>query len=335
MSGILDSKSRVLDTIVTTEGKRQLARGGLDVRYVTFSDGGTFYKADVASGSQDATKRIYLESCQLPQDDISFQADDDGNVTTFRNSDGVQVSGGRIIDYSFSSVSSSVITGSLQTSNTLTGSSFLNAAETLLAASFDNFSKLRVVATKDNIFEDDGFGAGPNNVTFAINNDRPISDPNQFMTHVGSLDSVFSDPRFSNLPNFKYLPPVNKITDTALNKKVFKTISSDALGNYKPLGRTQAFGLTYAQTMSELAYYQSLGYMKVISFDPTSGDNRLVGQFFEKSFSSLRKLDIIDFGQFNTGNASAPVAHIFFVGKVEVDEKGTDTFLHLFTLVFE
>ena len=41
MSGILDNKSRVLDTVITTEGRRQLAEGGVDIQYVTFTDGAT------------------------------------------------------------------------------------------------------------------------------------------------------------------------------------------------------------------------------------------------------------------------------------------------------
>jgi hypothetical protein len=78
-----------------------------------------------------------------------------------------------------------------------------------------------------------------------------------------------------------------------------------------------------------------LGYSTTIRFDPTSTDNNLVGQFFEISNDKLKKLDIVDYGRLMTGDPSSPVAHVFFVGKTIVDEKGTDTFLHLFTLVFE
>lgn len=335
MSGILDNKSRVLDTVITTEGRRQLSAGGIDIKYVTFTDGTAFYKADLVSGSQDATKRIYLEACQLPQDDITFQADDDGNLQTFRNSDGIQVTGGRILTYSFSATSGSVITGSTQQVSTLVGDGFTQAADALLGSSIDNFRKMRLIATKDKIFEDDGFGLGPDQVTFSISNDRPISNPNQYMTHVSALDSIFSDPRFSHLPNFKYLPPVNKVRDASVDMSDPRVLKRHALATYQPWGRTHVAGLSYKQVAEELRYYQNLGYMQTISFDPTSRDNRLVGQFFEKNFNSLRKLDVIDFGTHQTGNPNAPVSQIFFVGKVEVDGKGTDTFIHLFTMVFE
>jgi hypothetical protein len=335
MSGILDNKSRVIDTVITTEGRRQLARGGIDIKYVTFTDNATFYKADVASGSQDATQRIYFESCQLPQDDITFRADDDGNLHPFRNSDDVALTGGRILDYSFAPVSSSIIFGAKQRSVAVFGDRFADQAETVLASSAQNFSKLQIIATKDKIFEDDGFGMGPDQITFTISNDRPISNPNNHTAHISAIDSIFSDPRFSNQQNFKYLPPVNKISDRSLDRTDHRVMRPFWMAYFRPWGRSHVFGLNYRQTMHELRYYQNLGYMQTISFDPTSRDNRLVGQFFERSFNTLKKLDVIDYGMHQTDNKGAPVAHIFFVGKLEVDEKGTDTFLHLFTLVFE
>lgn len=335
MSGILDSKSRVIDTVITIEGRRQLAEGGIDIKYVSFSDGATFYKADLEHGSEDATKRIYLEACQLPQDDISFLADDGGNLQTFRNSDGVQIAGGRILEYSFQALTSSVLTGSTQTVKPLQGDSFAAQAETLLVSATDNFRKMYLIASKDKVFEDDNFGLGPDKITFTITNDRPIANPNQRTAHIGATDSIFADPRFSHKPNFKYLPPVNKVKDTSIDRSDPRATRQYYLGSYQPWGRTHVEGLSYEQTMHELGYYSDLGYMQTINFDPTSRENTLVGQFFERSYNTLRKLDVIDYGIHSTGNPNAPVAHVFFVGKVEVDDKGTDTFIHLFTLVFE
>lgn len=335
MSGILDNKTRVLDTVITSEGRRQLAFGGINIEYVTFTDGGAFYKADVNSGSQDATQRIYLESCQLPQDDITFQADDDGNLTTFRNSDNVQVSGGRILDYTFQATTSSIITGSTQGVTTLSGDQFTDSVKTLLASSTDNFRKLYLIATKDKIFEDDGFALGPNSISYVITNERPIANQAQQVAHVNAVDSIFADPRFSHMPNFRYLPPINKIADESIDRGDIASTQPFFLGYYIPWGRTHASQLSYKQVMTELQYYADLGYMRTINIDPTSRDNKLVGQFFEKTYNVIKKLDVIDFGTHQTGNPVAPIAQIFFVGKIEVDDKGTDTFLHLFTLVFE
>jgi hypothetical protein len=41
--GILDPNTRIVDTILTVEGRRQLALGGLDVSFYTFNNwGGCF-----------------------------------------------------------------------------------------------------------------------------------------------------------------------------------------------------------------------------------------------------------------------------------------------------
>jgi hypothetical protein len=44
MSGILNTKQRIMDTILTQEGKRQLASGELRLNFITFTDNATFYK---------------------------------------------------------------------------------------------------------------------------------------------------------------------------------------------------------------------------------------------------------------------------------------------------
>lgn len=335
MSGILDSKSRVIDTVITTEGRRQIALGGVDIQYVSFTDGTTFYRPDVASGSQDATTRIYLEACQLPQDEITFRADDGGNLESFRNAAGVNLASGRILEYSFAPLTSSLISAPSQTVIPLHGDSFAGQAERLLTSASDNFKKLYLIATQDKVFDDDQFAMGPSNVTYTIHDDRPLANVNMHTSHITAYDSVHSDPRFSDKRNFKYLPPINKVSDRKLDKSDFRETSLYQLGVFQPLGRTQLFKIGYDQILHELQHYQSQGYAHTINFDPTSNDNQLVGQFFERTGNTLRKLDVIDHGHHNTGNPQAPVAHIFFIGKVEVDEKGTDTFVHLFTLVFE
>lgn len=84
MSGILDSKSRVIDAIITSEGRRQIAEGTFNVSYVTFTDSSVVYQPDSLEGHIDPTNRIYFESCNLPQDQITFEANDDGKLQPFR-----------------------------------------------------------------------------------------------------------------------------------------------------------------------------------------------------------------------------------------------------------
>lgn len=333
MSGILDSKTRIMDTIVTLEGKRQLAQGGINVQYLSFTDGTAFYSPDAVSGSQDATRRVYLEACNLPQDEITFRADDDGNIDPFRNSSGVDVVAGRILTYDFSPVTGAMSSSS-ETVASLNGDDLVAASRLLLGSSIDNLRKMYIISSRDALFDDDQFALGPNDVTYVITDKRPI-DAADSVTHITSRDSVYSDPRFAGKRNFMYMPPVNRINDAAVNRGDAASLRPFQLGTFAPLGGVTRTGLSYKQIMHELGRYGSQGYSHTISFDPTSNENRLVGQFFERSSEGVRKLDVIDNGVHNTGDPVSPLARVFFVGKVVVDEKRTDTFVHLFTLVFE
>lgn len=335
MSGILDNKTRVLDAIITLEGRRQIAAGDLRVEYVSFTDTGTRYAADLVSGSADATSRIFLEACHLPQDQITFEADDSGRLKPFKNQEGIQIKDGQVLAYSFTAPESALVTGSLENVRIMKGDEFASTAGTLLASTLDNFKKMQLIATQDRVFEDDGFGLSTNDIEFMINNTRPISAPGKFAAHINQVESLFNDVRLSNVKNFKYLPPVNKVVKHSVDKTDHRQMAPRQLGHYKPWGRTNVKPLSYAQIKHELGYYEQQGYCKTINIDPTSRDNRIVGQFFEQTYNQLVKLDVIDYGRLCTGNPDAPIAQIFFVGRLMTDDNHTDTFIHLFTLVFE
>jgi hypothetical protein len=320
-----------MDTIVTLEGRRQIASAKLKVEYVSFTDSSTFYKADLVSGSQDASERIYLEQCHLPQDQIAFEADDSGRLQPFRNGSGIAIKDGQILEYSFNALTASVLTGSNQNMRILRGDEFASTAGTLLASSIDNFNKLRLIGTRDLLFEDDGFAVGNKKIEFVIHNDRPLPDATTHVAHLNHMESLYQDVRLSNVANFKYLPPINKIDDRGINKKDHRDTSRYHLGNYQPWGRSHLIGLSPHQLEYELDHYHRMGYSKTITFEPTSIKNRLMCQFFEVNFSVMKKLDIIDYGWYQYQGSRR---HAFFAGKVLNDENGNHTFVHLFTLVF-
>ena len=63
MAGILDKKTRFMDTFLTDRGRQELAKGELRFSFATFSDYGTFYDSSVEDPNvaSDATKRIQFE----------------------------------------------------------------------------------------------------------------------------------------------------------------------------------------------------------------------------------------------------------------------------------
>lgn len=351
MSGILDSKSRVLDSIVTLEGRKQLANGGINIRYVTFTDGATFYAADVLSGSADATSRLYLEASHLPQDQITIQSDFDGRLEPFGSSGllDVLIKNGQVFKTGFTRAEETeILSGSVRpmfTTQVLSGDTLSSVADGLLTASIENFNKNYIISSKDEIFDDDGFGVGNKETSFVLTSDRPISRTQGSIANIDTLPEIYADPKFSNFINFKYLPPINRIDDQSIDKTNSSQVNSFLLGDYKPWGETKK--LNQVDVIKNLAPFASQGYVKTFNFDPTSRANNLFIQVFELEDSAMNKLDIIDFGtwfstsqeadeyQFVSPNKIGQTVKILFVGKlITKKETNTNSFIHLFTMLF-
>lgn len=331
MSGILDNKSRVIDAILTYEGRRQMAEGTFSVNYVTFTDAHVVYEPDEQEGHVDPTKKVYLEAFNTPQDQITFEADDSGRLTPFNSTFAEQknlLSAGKLkkleINYDSGEITDTVISGS----------AFASQIEGVLSSSVDNFKKLQIISTLDRLYNDDQFSLNTNEIKFdiveSLDNIR-LSTP----TLATSTDSLFNDKKLRNLVNFRWLPPVRKIPS---NTNVDKTNAVDltqrgyGLGAYPPWGQIDK--LTFLDIKSELKNYEN--YSKTIYFDPTSRDNDIAAQFFEITDNEARKLDVIDYGKVynNSQNVKMATHHVFFVGKLITDDNGTDCFIHLFTLLF-
>lgn len=345
MSGILDSKTRVLDSIITLEGRKQLSQGGINIRYVSFTDSATYYAADVVSGSADPTLRLYLESCHLPQDQITFQADELGKLLPFDSGGNQTLRNGQVLSYAFRQVPQELFTGSQLQGTTLYGDELSDAASGILTGSIDNFVKHMTIGSRDPIFDDEDFAINHDEVEFVITDDRPLSQASGHIANINHFEDVFSDPRFSNLPNFKFLPPINRIDHSEIDKKDHRNVSSYAIGQYTPWGRSHIHPVNQYHVLREHMHFGNMGYMKEINFDPTSRTNNLFIQAFEITHDTLYKLDVIDFGTWHappvqnkslaSTNEPGPVSQIFFIGKLVTNPNThTHTFIHLFTMFF-
>lgn len=311
MSGILNNKERIFDTILTTEGRKQISSGDFRVKFVSFSDRATFYQGDVVSGSADASKRVYLESAALPSDRITFEADDSGKLLPLeaQSSGQVNVFGGKIISGSLAAGNRNFVENS---------STFSSLANELLSGSFKNFCKLRSIGSQDFFGEDNEFQLSSNNIEFFYTDEKPIRPTEVQQVNVDQVDSFFQDKKLSHIDNFKYLPPKNKPTTG--------DPEGSSLGSYANLGQREI--LTFEQLMSDLNGRD----FETIFFSKTSRQNNIFGQFFEITNNNVSKLEVIDFGSFPT---EAGDKHVFFVGKVFLDSQGRHTFANIFTMVFE
>jgi hypothetical protein len=293
--GILDSKKRFIDTIVTEEGRRQMAQGKMHVRYVTFTDADAYYEFDAISGSSDASERFHFEAFSRPQDVITFESDDVGALMQFPNAQGGIIAGHVL-----------VASGSNFLSHPSSSFQRRAAQHDLLSSSFDSFRQQYIIGSHDPLTDDRLFSLDQRTVRFErLNITKSVN--------IDDAPSFFQDRRLTHAVNFTYLPPIAHVNG--------KTVE---VGRYSRLDQGDSY------TLTELRRHLHGKQHNVVRFVDTSTSNNVFGQFFELN-DIITKLDVIDFGEFDENGVSL---HVFFVGKLRVDSRGSHTFLNIFTLLF-
>ena len=325
MAGILDSKTRVMDVILTTEGRRQMADGELRIEFASFTDAHTFYKPSGSMGqfAEDASHRLFVEAFNRSQDQIILEKDDLGQLIPFKGGK-VEVRGKKLFK-PFPPNSNSPSGKRLQV---VTGTAVIEAADEMLQNSYDNFTEQMIIGSVDpfdkgNSFELSISQADPEtrNPTFYITDNTPIPEEEITETNLSGVESLYEDARLAHLPNYRYMPPINKKTPG--------DAQGTPLGDYPRINQDPA--LTYQSLMSKLSNKESVD----IYFSQTSNDNNIVAQMFDVRPDSIEKLDIIDFGEVPDEDPYSPGKRVFFVGKILEDEDEDPTYVNLFTMIFD
>lgn len=315
MAGILNSKHRIMDVIITDEGRRQASMGELSIKYATFTDRHTFYDSNIDNPNiaADASSRLYFECTGRQQDQIVVETTDVGVIKPFRTSD-FDIGGTTIVSGSLSSVIG-------VKSYELTGSQYVAISDDLLNDITNNYLDQQIIGTSDLFADSSEFVLNQNKHTFKITREYPLPTNNIISASLNNIESLFQDRRLSHLPNFKYLPPTNK-------PKLGEIVGSQ-LGNY--VNWSQKPPMSYQDIMDSL---ETKEYVD-IEFIDTSRENNLMMQIFEFSEDDIRKLAIIDFGEFPDADPFNPSKRIFFIGKLYNDSYGAPTFVNIFTIIME
>jgi hypothetical protein len=256
MAGILDSKTRIMDTVVTDTGKRQITSGRLKAEFISFTDGATYYEADAVSGSTDASSRIYFETPgNRRQDFITFETDDSGNLMGYPTDPELSLVGGEIFK---SDVSASV--EDVNSFVFVSGSGdFASLSAGIVTSSIDHFKQLQMIGTTNSRSKSfrQVFDVDKNSISFSIINTFPWPDgPQDSKCNIDSAEPLFIDKRLSHLPNFKFLPPLTRepLTDP-FDLKAEREIGNEGLktvlGQYVALNEIDG-EITYADLMTHL-----------------------------------------------------------------------------------
>tara|TARA_B100001248_G_C27392366_1_gene463225 strand:+ start:576 stop:1517 length:942 start_codon:yes stop_codon:yes gene_type:complete len=312
MAGILDPKKRIIDALITVDGRRQMAARTIDISFATFSDEGLFYDSEDGTSARDISNLPIFEVASLPRDVIIPEVDDDG-AFSMNLSDGNKVVNGR-----------KVISGALDTisvdengartvvkvDQVLTGAiNVYSGTLDVLTSAKKHFDQLNILRTDDGIV-DSGFDVSANNL-FLETEEREIG--------LKVLRPLVFDDSINHIINTKYLPP-EVSTDTGEDMPLgnFPRFNKPPYNNYKTFEEKELLTAISSET---------------VDFNSTGNSNNLLGQFFEVGSDGTQKLAIVDYGEFIDENSV--IHRVFYLGKPIRDPNGTMKFCRLFTLVFE
>ena len=331
MAGILDSKTRIMDVIMTVEGRRQMAAGKFVPMFASFTDRHVFYERDLISGSSDASQYIYFEAESKPQDQIVIENDDSGLLVQYNGGNSVVSTDGKIYSASTTTIASET-GGYTRTVFEAPTGSFASSFGLVQASIINSFKDQVFITTKYAYEQYNNFALNTDTYTFRYNNLSPFRS-GQPKIEVSSLEPLFVDDRLSHIDNFQYLPPTYRSSEDSV----------EPLGVYVPLKPTTQ--LTYEQLISYLKGGDPeipLKEKAVVDFSETSIQSNVFMQMFEGKVADdsaspvLKKLDCIDFGEFKDENDKVrPFKRVFFAGKVYINQYGSPAFVNLFTIVAE
>ena len=354
--GILYNKERIVDTIVTEEGRRQIAAGDkFNPSFISFTD--RFCQYTGSNGiAHDATEKIYFESFSINADNIVFSADDSGTLIGYRPSEDF------VISSDGSTLQRDVITQSgkqVVVFNPLSGSDFTSAALGIATGSLKNLSIQNLIRSvpDQNRSKKYTFDLSQDFINFYITNKKPFgSYPGNHKVNVDSTKPLFFDKRPGHLENFKFLPPD---TSTGEPYGKYTDISDSEIKNFQELieiigdlpfndKKNDEYASVTSRTIDPLAEIRNiishdntrttLYERHSIVFENTNFSNNLVSQMFEISEDQkkMTKLDVVDFGEFFVEeDRDRPRKQVYFAGKVFIDSNNIPSFINLFTLVFD
>jgi len=351
MAGILDSKTRFIDMILTQEGKRQLSTGKLRASYASISDADAFYDPLEV---EEVSNRLYFEATDSHNNVIVLEKDDSGKLIEFSFSPTGSIVGDDIFLKDNNITNDFVLTS-------VTGSIFQSTSESLIKSFTSHYNSLQMLS---NFEKDDGneFDLSTERINFAISNSVPFAfGPHSEVINVNDAEPYFLDSKLTHLPNFSFLPPVNIDGTEYGSYEDIRSIKRETLSDIKKslgfegfLDNDESEGIRVRRSSSNTRtdkvgdfdvinrdslkspYKFNFKQYKTVYFDKTSDQNNLIMQVFETDSDKLKKLDIIDAGSFRDEKSELyPEKRVFYVGKIFMDDFDTPTFINIFTIILE
>jgi len=317
LAGILDSKQRIMDVLITDEGRAQAAAGELSIKFATFTDRHTFYAADelheASPVANDASSRIFFECSSRHQDQIVVETLENGTTKAFKAADFDLTSQNFVSGLSAEGVPANAPT-------VFSGSNFVENSTQIIGDITKNFLEQEILGTIDPFSDVTNFTVSRDALKFQITNSKPSGYTSQNMS-LENIESLFQDRRLAHLPNFLYLPPNNQ---PKVGERYGRRLGNYVNWNQKP-----------HETLQDLMTSLEGRDSQEIEFTETSRENNIIIQPFEFSNAGVKKLVIIDQGECPDEDPFSPGKRVFFIGKLYKDKYGSSTYVNIFTVIMD
>ena len=295
MAGLIDSKTRVMDAKLTSRGRMSIADGGLEIKYISFSDSGARYESD-AESVEISPLQLGFESWGTSNDEITVTTDNRGRLNEYGGSG-----------------------FTIRADGTIESSGTLPAVEVYASGALQSFLNQRLISTRNAFFEDPGLLISPAEVSFSVTDSDPFNgEPS--VSSIDDVESLFADRRLSKSIRFQYLPPIQRTITTVGNEVL--------LGKYNDV-REDTLTETEIEDLLTNLQVQRLQLSKYTK------SNEICMQLFESSSTGIVKLDVVKYGDLQEKTESGAQRSLYFVGKIYEDGYNNPTFINMFNLVLE
>lgn len=316
--GFLNKKKRIIDTYLTPMGRKKLASGKVNFKYIAVSDKFAVYPKGSNNEVDEDFKSLIMESRSSYKDAIFVESNTYGKTFAPLESEKNYTDLNYAIDTN----------GNLQpiestpgTPYQLDNQTFISQIPSMTTGSFDRIVENRYLKNRqDEDYRD--FKINKNIVNFYITKNNPIHSSGIKEINVDSAEPFFFDKFVSNTKSYRFLPPVYLEREGGT--------SESRLGDYEDLNQKDV------ESFDDVKEMISNSESQEVIFDKNSRDSNLIMQMFKikrtNNSPSIQKLDTLDFGEyFDDGKFKK----VIFAGKIFKDTYDYPTYINIFTIIME
>ena len=309
MAGILNDKQRIMDVLLTLNGRRQISDGTFKIEFASFSDHGVFYRAGDGGVADDAGSRIMFEAYSSPSDTVIPEINSEGAISMDIFS-GNNLANGKIVTTDTDSSGNPkprFVSGSIDV---------YSSSADIIQNSIKSFDNLQIIGTQNNWSDQDFFSVSKNSITFQKPEDTPDKEK-----YLDAMSPVFTYDSLASLPAFRYLPPIYKDSQSELKLPM---AAYRKMNVYPKLDFSMLINSLEAESIGK----------DVIEFKSDDPYLNIVSQVFEINGESVGKLAIVDYGTY-VNEEGAEIGSVYHLGKIFRDSSNIPKFVKVLSIVFE